>query len=364
LISRSNDKIFWCWFYGILNIFLNVISQSVITQIAGRLLLIAILIICLVNCANCQTDTTSVDDKTIYVTLPGRFDKHWTLGKRETGISFVSGPYKTYEIWYLELKPRRELILWEENEIRLYKNLAKQSLKPDFLVFEFTQYPLSWLVAETHNYHPDIWRIFDLTDQFNFLASLGGGYQEPWSWSIFLGKLSTFWEMDDDYNLLPAASGAAGFVVTAGTKQIYDNYLVDANWCRVEWKLKGEGKSKNKKRVWDIKAGFRWPGISELPNTITMIYSRQRTDKKQKYFNLYNNSSLLCEIQIPYSSAAVEPTLVRINYGKVVPVSGILAGINIGIGYEFRQEYDFSYKAFKGAATYIPFFYIQPKIIL
>ena len=341
------------------------ISQSLITQLVQRqLFLLPIVLICILNFANCQIDTTNVDNQAEGATLSNRFDFQGSLGKRETGISIVGGPYKTYEIWYLELKARRELILWEENELKLYKNLIQQSLKPDFLVVEFTQYPLSWLVAETHNYHPDIWRKFDLTDEFNLLTSLGGGYQEPWSWSIFLGKLSTFWEMDDDYNLIPAASGAAGFVATAGTKQIYDNYLVDAKLCRVEWKLKGEGKSKNKKRAWDIKAGFRWPGISELPNTITLIYSRQRTDKKQKDFNFHNNSSLLCEIQIPYLNTVAEPTLVRINYGKVIPVSSILAGINIGVGYEFRQEYDFSARSFQGEMTYIPFFYIQQKIII
>ncbi len=297
------------------------------------------------------------------VKFSNRYDVHLRLGTRETGASIVFGPYRVYESIYVELQPKRELIFWEQNELKLYGDLLIQSVKPEFLFVEFTEYPLSWISAAIKTKYPEFYTNFNLTPEFNLLHSLGAGYQEPWSMSIFLGKLGTFWDLNENYDLIVAASGAAGLVATGGLYQIFDNYLVRSNWMRLEWKLKGEGKTRISSNYWDIKMGYRWYGITNLPNTITFSLSRLRTNESMFDWGLMQNTSFNFEIQVPATGINNDISRLYIAFGKVFPIKMFLAGIKIGYGFEHRQLYDQQMGAFSAEKQRISEIYFQPMII-
>nr|MBC8399996.1 hypothetical protein [Candidatus Neomarinimicrobiota bacterium] len=160
-----------------------------------------------------QTQDESTAGK---VKLSNRYDVHFRLAKREAGASVVLGLDRVYESVYFELRSKRELVFWEKNELKLYRDLLIQSIKPEFLVVEFTEFPLALISAAVETKYSDFYTNFNITSEFNLLRSLGAGYQEPWSMSIFLGKLSTFWDLNENYDLIVAASGAAGLVATGG----------------------------------------------------------------------------------------------------------------------------------------------------
>lgn len=307
-----------------------------------------------------QTQDESTAGK---VKFSNRYDVHLRIGTRETGASIVLGPYRVYESIYIELHPKRELIFWEQNELKLYRDLLVQSVKPEFLVVEFTEYPLSWISAAIKTKNSEFYTYFDLTPEFNLLRSLGAGCQEPWSMSIFLGKLSIFWDLNENYDLIVAASGAAGLVATGGLYQIFDNYLVRSNWMRLEYKLKGEGQTKLSSKQWDIKMGYRWYGITNLPNALTLSISRLRMNKNIFDWGLMQNSSFNFEIQVPATGINNDISRLYIAFGKVFPIKMFLAGIKIGYGFEHRQLYDQQKGAFNDEKQRISEIYIQPVII-
>ncbi len=285
------------------------------------------------------------------------------LGKREYGMSIVLGTYRAYQTCYLELQPKRELIFWENNEYKLYSDLLTQSLKPEFMLLEVTEHPLSWLSAAAETYTPDFFTQFNIAENFNLLQNLGAGNLEPWSMSFFVGKLSTFWDLDNNYELFPAASGAAGLVATGGLYQIFDNRMIRSNWIRLEWKLKGEGRTETSSRHWDIKLGHRWYGIKKIPNTITLFLSRERLNKNQLDLGILSNSSLNFEFQVPADALNKGISRFYLSYGKVIPLRNSLIGLKLGYVFEHRVIYTDAVTGFSDDKQYLSEFFIQPMLI-
>ncbi|UCH10543.1 MAG: hypothetical protein JSU61_01210 [Fidelibacterota bacterium] len=262
--------------------------------------------------------------------------------KRERILStaLVPGPYRSYASLFVDLAGKDELLVWHEDEVKLYRDLIRRSFQRDYLVVEATGYPLAalsaWMETEQNaHYHQ-----FDIGDEFNLLRSLGAGSQEPWSMSLFLGQLLTYWSMDDQDELVIAARGAAGMVATAGLQQLFDNCIVDAPWTRIEWKVKGEGSDGPRERYWDLKVGHRWYGLAEIPNTLTFTLERGRTNRERFRWKPAQNSISLVQLQMPTTELQVGLTRVLFEYAKFVPVRKHLVGLKVGFLYENRKTYD------------------------
>ena len=270
----------------------------------------------------------------------------WKLWNLDGGNAFVFGLYRSYHTIYVDLDPTPEFYLWDENEFHLYRRLMVQSLKPGFIVFEVTGYPLASLSAWMEEKQEGFFSFFTFGEDFNVLRSLGAGVQEPWSMSLFVGQLADFWEVTEEEEIVRAASGASGLVITGGLYQLFDNCFVPSNWFRLEWKLKGEGDRGSKKQKWDIKVGYRNYGISEIANCLTFVFSRLRIDKQKMDWELTKNNQAMIELQVPVSEFDSGFSRILISYGKVIPFRKKFVGLKIGVGYENRRKYDNQAKLF------------------
>ncbi|MCH8840800.1 MAG: rod shape-determining protein, partial [Planctomycetes bacterium] len=77
-------------------------------------------------------------------------------------------------------------------------------------------YPVASISAWMEEHESSSYQNFNIGENFNLLKSFGAGIQEPWSISLFLGQLGTYWDLDDDDELFIAATGASGLVLTGG----------------------------------------------------------------------------------------------------------------------------------------------------
>ncbi len=167
--------------------------------------------------------------------------RHWRWLERDWGSALVLRPYRSYGSLFVDLDKERDFTLWEEDEFKLYRDLVRRSVRPGYFLVELTGYPLTafsaWLAAE----HGNTYHWFDIGGRFNLVRSLGAGNQEPWSASVFLGQLATFWNLNEQDELVVAARGVAGPVATAGTRQLFDNRIVKAGWYRVDGRSRARG---------------------------------------------------------------------------------------------------------------------------
>ncbi|MFH1853251.1 MAG: hypothetical protein ABIA75_13000 [Candidatus Neomarinimicrobiota bacterium] len=307
--------------------------------------------------------SAAVDSSASQYRFANRFAIHQRWRDREVGAAAVLGPYRTYQSSYLEISSDRDLVLWDENEIRLYRDLLASSVRPEFFLIEFTEYPLAWLSAWLEERNSVFYDSFSVSDDVNLIRSLGAGGQEPWSVSLFLGRLGSFWDLDENYNLVEAASGAVGLVITGGMYQLFDNHLIRSDWARLEWKLKGEGRQGGKINRWDIKLGYRWFGLSAVPDALSLVLSRMRTNQRDWSWALHRNSSVNLEVQAPVFQDSGQISRLTVIYGKVFPVGKVLAGLKLGFGYEYRRLYDTKINSFVDKPTRLTQIYFQPVII-
>jgi hypothetical protein len=296
--------------------------------------------------------------------LPGADTQPERKRERNLGTALVPGPYRSYASLFLDLTRKDEFLIWHENEVQLYRDLVRRSFQRDYLVVEATGYSVAALSAWMEAEQNARYRQFDIGSEFNLLRSLGAGYQEPWSMSVFLGQLLTYWSTDDQDELFIAARGAAGLVATGGLHQLFDNSVVEGPWTRLEWKVKGQGSEGPRERYWDLKVGHRWYGLSQIPNTLTLTLERGRTDRMRFKWNPEQNNVTLLQLQLPTTELRSGLSRVLFEYTKFVPVRGILVGLKVGFLYENRKPYDATKESFAIDKEKTWELVIQPMVIL
>ena len=287
----------------------------------------------------------------------------WRWLDRTWSAALVLKPYRSYTSLFVQLVPDDDFTLWEEDEVRLYRDLLLKSARPKVFLLEATVYPMAttsaWIEAENNR----LFHALDLWDGFNLVRSLGAGYQEPWSVSAFLGQLATFWDMNDRDELVVAATGVAGLVLTTGFHQLFENAVVPGGWFRIEWKLKGAGSEEDRQRSWDLKLGYRWYGLPGVGNTAGITLTRQKTEKGSLDLSLGRNSLLAVELQLPAKNPLGGPSRVVLEYGKFFPAGKRLVGVKAGYLYENRSRYDAVAKEFSAEKAILREYYFQPIVI-
>lgn len=236
--------------------------------------------------------------------------------------------YQSYVSFFSSFQPDEDVYLWGEGESVLFKRLARNGLLPNDYAIQITAYPVPWLTALLPDNVPKLYSMLDMTDDWNLWNSLGSGYQEPWSVSLFLGDFATFWDLDSAYQLIPMANGASGWVITTGSQELVNDRLKSESWTRLEWKLTGENRG-DIPISWDIKFGYRWEASSNRPDSYTARFSVLNFQSDRKEW-LYNHSvDVLLRWSLSKKYAGILESKVVI--GKAYPWRGHLVGVNLGL---------------------------------
>jgi len=286
----------------------------------------------------------------------------FTLAGRSGGLAVTPDPFRSYASLFYQLTTSDEIYIWQNNEWPLYRDLLLRSYRPTHLILEWTFYPLATGAAWFEEQHPPLFRRFDLGGDFNLLKSLGGGRQEPFSVSLFTGQIAAFLTLDTDDELRIAARGIAGPVLTCGWWQLFDNQLVRSNWYRIEWKIKGQGRTTTHRHEWDIKSGYRCFGLRGLPNVVSIALSRSHFEKGSPGWGLWHNSLMESQIEAPLTHFRRAPSRLSVHYGKMIPWRKRLIGLKAGLVYENRPSYDSLTAGFTQSYRKTWTFHFQPMI--
>lgn len=290
-------------------------------------------------------------------------NRSWKWIDRKWGAALAPGVYKTYASLFVDLDKREEVILWEDDEFGLYRQLLKRSIKPGHVLLEITGYPLASFSASMEERKNEEYHKFDIGENFNLLKSLSAGQQEPWSVSLFLGQLATFWDLDENDDLIVSATGVSGLVLTGGLYQLFDNSFVKSNWYRLEWKVKGGGSSGANKQSWDLKTGYRNYGLSEISNTITIALKRKKTEKSRLDWRVFHNSMTSIEFELPVTGTKEGFSRIYGAYGKYFPFLKKLVAIELGVLFENRREYDSAKEKFAAEKEGFWEIFVKPVVL-
>lgn len=257
-----------------------------------------------------------------------QINKQWKmLNERSSGFSLTLSPYRTYASLYMSLLPNPEGDVFPDEEIGFYKAIMTNSLLPDYVLLEATTFPFGTLDAYMVEDHNDLYNNFEpVRAGPNFLSAFAGGAQTPYSASVFLGDILTFYDIKDFESMewVQVGRGIGGFVFTAGNVSIVDTGFVSDVWHRSEWKVKatrfiyGDEGRVHHKTTFEFSLGLRFHERSFIRDVILVTVGRNRTDPHYKGYSPLKNSLVKLKVEFPIKDLTTSDFISRYSllYGK------------------------------------------------
>ena len=115
-----------------------------------------------------------------------------------------------------------------------------------------------------------------VSPSLNIINALCAGFQEPAAVSFFVGNLVSF----KPKNIKTELKGKAymGYLLSMGNYHIRDSELIADDWVELEWKIKGDRFSKNKKMKWSCRMGTKQHSDPDIRDVIYFSIKRDRID--------------------------------------------------------------------------------------
>ncbi len=296
---------------------------------------------------------------------------HSKVAGFDLGSQLTFDLYKPFASLYFNIKRyQKPVVLTQGNEAEIYSRLGRQLLLPKYVLFQITGYPLSAISSyyETDRYVS--YQKFTFFDDINILRSIGAGFEEPYAFSLFLGNVLLLAYSDGtETKLKQSGSALAGFLISHGRHQIYNNIYLHDSWYQIELMLIGNLKEPNKRRIsWNFRIGAKLHQNDFIRDTITMAIERNHTDWQFKGWSFAKNSvfKYAAHVPSPTPTNKFPATSQLISYGKKFPVTllqkKVFFILALGAKWEWIRWYDHSLNRFDENATSQLTFLIQPNI--
>lgn len=279
--------------------------------------------------------------------------------------------YKPFASIYFNMKRlQKPVALQKGAEEEIYFRLGQRLIFPSYLLFQITGYPLSALSSYLETDHYDSYEQFNIFEDFNLLRSVGVGFEEPYAFSLFLGNILFLAYADSAENRLKQSGSAlAGFLISSGRHQIYNNIYLYDNWYQIELMLIGNlAEPKRRKISWNFRLGAKLHQNEHLRDVFTLTIERSHTDWRSPSWTLAKNSifKYQAHLPIPSSKDSTPATSHLITYGKRVPLNlfqkKIFLVLGVGVRWEWVKLYHHDLNQFDPEPESQLIWLIQPNL--
>jgi hypothetical protein len=202
-------------------------------------------------------------------------------------LEFEPDAYYTNLGLYLALTKTPIPHVGEQSEKDLYITLLSRAYMPRFLVIEGSVNPLPYAGTYIKEHNPDFYEDAQLTGSFNWVQAVTAGFEEPYAVSVFLGNVVDFSVPEDKVS---KGIGYSGILYSKGTYHIKNNTLIRDDWWEMEWKVKGDRKTQDRKLSWSFRVGAKLHGNPDITDIYYLSFRRSRLDYSPKEDSIFNNS--------------------------------------------------------------------------
>jgi hypothetical protein len=126
-----------------------------------------------------------------------------------------------------------------------------------------------------------------VSGSFNWVQAITAGFEEPYAVSLLAGNVVGF---DIPGNRDVKGNGYSGYLFSAGNYHIKNNTLIHDRWQEIEWKMKGDRRSKVKKLSWSFRVGAKMHSNPDITDIVYLSVRRSRLDYQQEENSVYSNS--------------------------------------------------------------------------
>jgi hypothetical protein len=224
------------------------------------------------------------------------------------------------------------------SESVIYSELIQGSLIPRYMLVEASVYPMPLLGTYIKANNPDLYgkgRVGH--SSVNMIESVTAGFQEPWAVSAFFGNIARIVRPGEKRT--GSNFGYTGYLISAGSKHIKSNEMIDDHWLELEWKIKGKIDYPDEKLGWSFRVGTKFHDNKNITDVIYVNLFRSNLNAHFSFLSWINNSTL--DIKLYFSEENAQ--LVRQEYvvGKKFPKIGwsYTPTFDVGVVWSSPSEY-------------------------
>jgi hypothetical protein len=244
-----------------------------------------------------------------------------------------------------------------DSESVIYRELIKDSLIPRFMLVEASVYPMPVLGTYLKTHQPGFYNQFGIGGNFNLVESLTAGFQEPWALSAFFGNVAKL--KRPGVKLKENNYGYTGYLISIGAKHIINNYMIEDDWCELEWKVKGRIDHLDEKLSWSFRFGAKFNQNHDVNNVTFLSLHRSNTLLHSAYLTWLENTNIDFRLHfLQHGSKLVRSELIA---GKKFPLEGKSYSPTISFGFIWTSPYEYSGALLKEVGNKLTFI-IRPSI--
>ena len=229
----------------------------------------------------------------------------------------------------------------DETEAEIYSNLMANSFKPNIFLVEAAIHPMSIFGLYFRKNNEDLYTEAKLQD-FSFVKALTAGFEEPYAFSFFVGRMLVFKNKESFDNERVGKNRAyIGYLVSVGDQTIKDNLVYYNRWINFEYKLKGTREQKERDLDWSFRVGYKANTNEGFKDTVYIGARRSSIDyKKSPWLLLYNSAF---DVMLESSAEDFYLTSAKVTVEKKFPLSwSHKASIGIEVGYLYLSSERYS----------------------
>ena len=262
-----------------------------------------------------------------------------TENRRATEIIWEFDPYYTSVGLNIPLTDTPIPTITSDSEIEIYRTLIQGSAIPRYMLLEASVYPMPALGTYLKNTTPGFYNQSKIGNAggSNIIDSVTAGFQEPWAVSAFFGNIAKL--------ALPGEAlkgtnrGYSGYLVSAGSKHIKDNILIDDNWYEIEWKIKGERDYPNDKQTWSFRAGGKFHDNPNINNVNYLGIRRSNLNSNYPFLSWIKNTEV--DFKLHFTQSDSQMVRLEMILGKKYPLANTnyTPTFNFGFVWSSPNEY-------------------------
>jgi len=213
------------------------------------------------------------------------------------------------------------------NELDIYKQILKNSLQPDFIVFEASVNPMPILGV----YLKDAW--YDGKDSqkvdAKLIQAVTTGFEEPYALSLFAGRVLRF-APPEGMSTRGDNKGYIGYLLSVGTQHIQRNTLIADRWMEIEWKIKGQRETAAQYLSWSFRGGAKFHQHPEISDSFMLGLRRDRIDYQKSEDTFFRDIGI--EYQLDVLQSSFVPSRQTLIVDKHWPVHQGKLTFSLGFG--------------------------------
>lgn len=254
-------------------------------------------------------------------------------------IMWEFDPYYTNVGLHIPLTHAAIPSITSDSEVEIYSKLIEGSVIPRYMLLEASVYPMPVLGTYLKRETPDFYRQWEFgKGGNNILESFTVGFQEPWAVSAFFGNIAKLvrpGEKRSGNNM-----GYTGYLISAGSKHIKENLLIDDDWFELEWKIKGKRNYPNDKLIWSFRIGGKFHGNPDISDVVYASIHRSNLNSNFPFLHWVKNTEL--ELKVHFSQHDGQLVRGEVIAGKKYPLAGkdYTPTLNLGLVWSSPKEYN------------------------